>query len=158
LSTAAVVVLADEAATQHLGVRIATALDQKGWRIGLSGPLGAGKSTLARAILRGLGVSGAVPSPTYTLIEPYTTSLGEAYHVDLYRISRASELLALGLPELVADAALMLVEWPERDIAGVLDFDFILELDHVALARELQVRPRSKAGRRLCRAINWVGA
>lgn len=158
MSAAAAIALRDEATTERFGARIAAALERTGWRIGLSGPLGAGKSTLARAILRELGVTGAVPSPTYTLIEPYMTSLGEAYHVDLYRIGGANELLALGLPELAAEAALILVEWPERDTAGVLNFDLILELDHVAFAREVRIRPRSKAGRRLCRAIDWVTA
>lgn len=79
----------------------------------LHGDLGAGKSTLARAWLRALGVTGAVRSPTYTLVERYPLAGGgEALHLDLYRIGDAGELEFLGLDD--ADARLWLVEWPER--------------------------------------------
>ena len=79
----------------------------------LRGDLGAGKSTLARAWLRALGVEGAVRSPTYTLVERYPLAHGtDALHLDLYRIGDAGELEFLGLDG--TDAALWLVEWPER--------------------------------------------
>lgn len=79
----------------------------------LHGDLGAGKSTLARAWLRALGVTGPVRSPTYTLVERYPLQTGgEALHLDLYRIGDAGELEFLGLDD--ADARLWLVEWPER--------------------------------------------
>lgn len=79
----------------------------------LHGDLGAGKSTLARAWLRALGVTGPVRSPTYTLVERYPlASGGEALHLDLYRIGDAGELEFLGLDD--ADARLWLVEWPGR--------------------------------------------
>ncbi|MGH8027268.1 MAG: tRNA (adenosine(37)-N6)-threonylcarbamoyltransferase complex ATPase subunit type 1 TsaE, partial [Pseudoxanthomonas sp.] len=78
----------------------------------LHGDLGAGKSTLARALLRALGVEGAIRSPTYTLVERYPIPEGEAWHLDLYRIGDAGELDFLGLDDAVA--TLWLVEWPER--------------------------------------------
>ena len=78
----------------------------------LRGDLGAGKSTLARAWLRALGVRGAIRSPTYTLVERYPLPAGEALHLDLYRIGDGAELEFLGLDDV--DAALWLVEWPER--------------------------------------------
>ena len=78
----------------------------------LQGDLGAGKSTLARALLRALGVEGAIRSPTYTLVERYAIPAGEAWHLDLYRIGDVGELDFLGLDE--ATATLWLVEWPER--------------------------------------------
>jgi tRNA threonylcarbamoyladenosine biosynthesis protein TsaE len=78
----------------------------------LQGDLGAGKSTLARGWLRALGVTGAVRSPTYTLVERYALPAGEALHLDLYRIADGAELEFLGLDD--ADAVLWLVEWPER--------------------------------------------
>lgn len=78
----------------------------------LQGDLGAGKSTLARGWLRALGVTGAIRSPTYTLVERYPLPSGEALHLDLYRIGDGAELEFLGLDD--ADAALWLVEWPER--------------------------------------------
>lgn len=83
----------------------------------LHGDLGAGKSTLARALLRGLGVTGSVRSPTYTLIERYPIEGGEAWHLDLYRLGDASELDFLGLDEAVA--TLWLIEWPEKGRGGL---------------------------------------
>lgn len=84
----------------------------------LHGDLGAGKSTLARAWLRALGVTGPVRSPTYTLVERYPLQTGgEALHLDLYRIGDAGELEFLGLDD--ADARLWLVEWPERGTAAL---------------------------------------
>lgn len=80
----------------------------------LHGDLGAGKSTLARAWLRALGVTGAIKSPTYALVERYAVAGGEAAHLDLYRLAAAAELDFLGLDELAAEATLWLVEWPER--------------------------------------------
>ena len=85
----------------------------------LHGDLGAGKSTLARAWLRALGVTGAVRSPTYTLVEPYALAAGgRALHLDLYRIGAPGELEFLGLDD-PAGVALWLVEWPERGAAAL---------------------------------------
>ena len=84
----------------------------------LHGDLGAGKSTLARAWLRALGVTGPVRSPTYTLVERYPLQTGgEALHLDLYRIGDAGELEFLGLDD--ADARLWLVEWPDRGLGAL---------------------------------------
>ncbi len=105
--------LPDPAATDALGVRLAGTL-RRGDTVLLSGPVGAGKSHLARAILRHwLGPVAEVPSPTFTLVQTYDTPGGPAWHVDLYRLSSVTELDELGL-----DAALgrdiCLIEWPER--------------------------------------------
>ena len=78
--------------------------------VALSGDLGAGKTTFARGVLRGLGWTGEVPSPTFTLVQPYPTT-PEVWHVDLYRLDGAGDVDALGLFE--TEAAL-LIEWPER--------------------------------------------
>ncbi|MBT8337477.1 MAG: tRNA (adenosine(37)-N6)-threonylcarbamoyltransferase complex ATPase subunit type 1 TsaE [Gemmatimonadetes bacterium] len=82
----------------------------------LHGPLGAGKSVLARAIARGMGVTGAVPSPTYTLVQPYEPSPGRRLvHMDLYRIEDPDEVIELGWDDFVGDPeALLVVEWAER--------------------------------------------
>jgi len=81
----------------------------------LRGPLGAGKSVLARAIARGAGVDGAVPSPTFNILFRYQTSRGiQIVHLDLYRVSEPGELWELGWQELGAPDELVLVEWPER--------------------------------------------
>jgi tRNA threonylcarbamoyladenosine biosynthesis protein TsaE len=94
----------------------------------LHGDLGAGKSTLARAWLRALGVTGPVRSPTYTLVERYPlASGGEALHLDLYRIGDAGELEFLGLDD--ADARLWLVEWPEHGRGALPDPDLQVTLE-----------------------------
>lgn len=106
--------LPDEAATAAFAARIGRSLpaDLAGWTLLLEGSLGTGKSTFARALLRALGHTGPVPSPTYTLVEPYRLAAGKVYHVDLYRVASAEELRFLGWTEL--DDGLRLVEWPDR--------------------------------------------
>lgn len=109
------VALPDDAATAALGGRIAQALAmQPGGVIYLQGTLGAGKTTLARGWLRALGISGAIRSPTYTLIEPYTLAGGrEVLHLDLYRLKTPDELIGLGLDDWPPSRCWWLVEWPE---------------------------------------------
>jgi tRNA threonylcarbamoyl adenosine modification protein YjeE len=83
--------------------------------LGLKGPLGAGKSVLARAVARGAGVDGPIPSPTFNLLFRYPTDRGfSVVHVDLYRIDESGELWELGWEELGAEGEVVLVEWPER--------------------------------------------
>jgi len=120
--------LPDPAATNVLGGLLAAALpdDYRGWLILLQGELGAGKSTLARALLAALGHDGLVPSPTYTLVEPYELPRGNVYHVDLYRIAAVDELHLLGFDEL--REGLMLVEWPERVPDLIEDADLLVAL------------------------------
>jgi tRNA threonylcarbamoyl adenosine modification protein YjeE len=104
--------LADLAATTSLGMRIAAGLT-RGDCVALAGDLGAGKTTLARAILRALGVREPVPSPTFTLVQSYDTGRWPVRHYDFYRIENATEIAELGLDEALAEGA-ALVEWPER--------------------------------------------
>lgn len=110
----------------------------------LQGDLGAGKSTLARAWLRALGVRGAIRSPTYTLVERYPLANGEALHLDLYRIGDGAELEFLGLDDV--DAALWLVEWPERagDALPIPDLRVALSIE--GEGRRCELRPGTKAG------------
>ena len=103
--------LEDEAVTQTLGARLAEVV-RPGDVITLSGPLGVGKTALARAIIRSLGHSGEVPSPSFAIVQPYEELVPPVWHVDLYRIEERSELDELGLESAVN--AVMLVEWPER--------------------------------------------
>ena len=91
----------------------------------LSGELGAGKSVLARGIARGMGVRGAMPSPTFTLMIPYQGDQGRFYHFDLYRLSDIDEYYAAGLDEFVGNDGVAAVEWPE--MAG-LRLDRSLEI------------------------------
>ncbi|HEX2804466.1 MAG TPA: tRNA (adenosine(37)-N6)-threonylcarbamoyltransferase complex ATPase subunit type 1 TsaE [Sphingomicrobium sp.] len=104
-------ILADEAATRELGKTLASVL-RGGDVVTLSGPLGVGKTALARAALEALGHRGEVPSPTFAIVQPYEELDPPVWHVDLHRIERAGELDELGL-ESVGDSVLI-VEWPER--------------------------------------------
>ena len=111
----------------------------------LQGDLGAGKSTLARALLRALGVQGAIRSPTYTLVERYPLLAGgEAWHLDLYRIGNAGELDFLGLDE--DEAALWLVEWPERGAVALPAPDLRVQLAVAGEGRLARIASGSPAG------------
>jgi hypothetical protein len=98
--------------TEALGARIARGLT-RGSAVALEGDLGAGKTTLARAILHALGVTENVPSPTFTLVQSYETDALPVRHFDLYRVETESELDELGLDEALEEGA-ALIEWPER--------------------------------------------
>jgi len=105
--------LPDEAATEAYGRALAARLP-RGAVVFLYGNLGAGKTTLARGILRGLGYTGSVKSPTYTILEPHDLPFVVVYHFDFYRIADSQELDFLGMDELISTDALKLIEWPER--------------------------------------------
>jgi tRNA threonylcarbamoyladenosine biosynthesis protein TsaE len=105
--------VADETEMAALGAELADALAAPAV-IFLAGPLGAGKTTLARAFLRGLGHTGAVRSPTYTLVESYPFDRFDVHHLDLYRVADPDELEFLGVRDLAASEAIWLVEWAER--------------------------------------------
>lgn len=105
--------LPDDAATDALGARIAACL-MPGDTLLLTGPIGAGKSHLSRAIIRArLGRMEDVPSPTFTLVQTYDEPAGDIWHADLYRLSHPDEVLELGLYD-AFDTAICLVEWPDR--------------------------------------------
>lgn len=102
----------DEDGLRAIGARLAPML-RPGDVVALSGDLGAGKTTLARAVLEALGHRGEVPSPTFTLVQTYPELAPPVAHVDLYRLDHPTEAEALGLDDWLADGALLL-EWPER--------------------------------------------
>ncbi len=113
--------LSDTAATETLGRTLADALlalaadiASRGCTIYLQGELGAGKTTLARALLQRLGVGGPVKSPTYTLLEPYEASRLHLYHFDFYRFKTPAEFMDGGFAEYFGPGGVCLVEWPER--------------------------------------------
>ncbi|HEV7691196.1 MAG TPA: tRNA (adenosine(37)-N6)-threonylcarbamoyltransferase complex ATPase subunit type 1 TsaE [Hyphomonadaceae bacterium] len=104
--------LADEAATAALGARLGAAA-RPGGVVALVGDLGAGKTTLARALIRSLaGAETEAPSPTFTLVQTYDTPRLSIWHFDLYRLTRPEEARELGIEEAVDGLAL--IEWPER--------------------------------------------
>ena len=137
-------VLADTAATEALGARLAASLPERAV-VHLHGDLGAGKSTLARALLRALGVTGTIRSPTYTLVEQYPLPVGGlALHLDLYRIGDPGELEFLGLDP--AETRLWLVEWPERGTGALPAADLDIELAVRAEGRSCRLLARTPTG------------
>ena len=119
-------ILDDEQATARVGAELAK-LARPGDVITLSGPLGVGKTALARGFIAALGHRGDVPSPSFAIVQPYWDLDPPVWHVDLYRIERPSEMDELGLDS-AADAVLV-VEWPERAAAGLWPEALVLSLD-----------------------------
>jgi len=137
--------LPDAEATDALGAALAQTRPARAV-VHLRGELGAGKSTLARALLRALGVTGAIRSPTYTLVERYPlTGDEEAWHLDLYRIGDAGELEFLGLDG--DEATLWLIEWPERGRNALPPADLVIQLAVEGAGRQAVLAAESLSGR-----------
>ncbi|UNG17953.1 tRNA (adenosine(37)-N6)-threonylcarbamoyltransferase complex ATPase subunit type 1 TsaE [Stutzerimonas zhaodongensis] len=146
---------ADEDAMLLLGAHIAQATGGRGV-IYLHGDLGAGKTTLSRGLIRGLGHEGKVKSPTFTLVEPYETPAARVFHFDLYRLVDPEELEFLGIRDYFEGDALCLVEWPERG-AGILPkADLDITITPHGAGRKLRLTPRGERGEGWC-SILTVG-
>jgi tRNA threonylcarbamoyladenosine biosynthesis protein TsaE len=142
--------LPDEQATAALGAALAQVLSTRGaGTIHLVGDLGAGKSSLARGFLRALGASGAIRSPTYTLLEPYQLGVHRALHMDLYRLVDAEELHQLGLSDYPPDSTLWLVEWPQRGVGVLPPPDVEVQLAISGAGRTARLECPSTYGRSL---------
>ena len=138
--------LPNEKATKSLGLKIAQSLPSviSDMTVVLKGEMGAGKSTVVRSVLRGMGYRNIVPSPTYTLVEPYEVQSGKLYHIDLYRISNPDELEFLGWSDL--NDGLKFIEWPERVPLLFEQADLILNLEYISSGRTLEFNSRTKKG------------
>lgn len=141
----------DAAATESLAAKLVAILpsDTSGLLLLLQGELGAGKSTLARAMLHSMGYTGLVPSPTYTLVEPYELSGGTVYHIDLYRLSGMDELDYLGWNDL--RDGLVLLEWPERAPQILQHADLRVQLDYDGAGRAATLEALSGRGEAMLR-------
>lgn len=130
-------------ATRALGARLAVAIDRQGAAqplvIGLSGDLGAGKTTLVGGLLAKLGHTGAVRSPTYTLIEPYPLQGRDYYHCDLYRLVEAEQVDDLGLRDLAAPGAVLLIEWIERAEGRLGQADLTIDIAYRDEGRSVDI-------------------
>jgi tRNA threonylcarbamoyladenosine biosynthesis protein TsaE len=141
----------DAQAMDELGQCLARSARRPGV-IYLQGELGTGKTTLVRGLLRGFGYHGKVRSPTYTLIEPYALDGLSVYHLDLYRLGSPEELEWIGIRDLLTDAALLLVEWPEQGKGMLPPADLVLSLTYQNQGRELWLRALTTEGERLAAA------
>lgn len=144
--------LGAEAETLALGAAFAGGL-APGMVIYLTGDLGAGKTTFARGVLRGLGYAGKVRSPTFTLVEVYKFSRLYLYHFDFYRFTDPRELGDAGFREHFNPASVCLVEWPEKAAGVVPAADIRIALKLAGQGRELAIDADTEAGRRCIREL-----
>ncbi len=144
--------LENEEATLALGARLAKGL-APGMLITLQGSLGAGKTTMARGILRGLDFEGRVKSPTYSLVELYELSRLDLYHFDFYRFEDPHELIDSGLQDAFNDTNVCIVEWPERagKLLPVADLEVALSMTDGG--RTAVVTAHTEIGKRCVRQL-----
>jgi len=145
--------LDDAEATESFGRRLA-ACQQTGLLVFLDGDLGAGKTTLVRGYLRGLGHDGPVKSPTYTLIEPYEIGQVNLYHLDLYRLSDPEELEWIGIRDLFDGESICLIEWPKRGAGMLPEPDVQICLSVEGRGRRLTLEALSSRGEQVIRCFN----
>ncbi|HRQ04599.1 MAG TPA: tRNA (adenosine(37)-N6)-threonylcarbamoyltransferase complex ATPase subunit type 1 TsaE [Nitrosomonas halophila] len=146
-STSCTAHLADEAATLQLGEQLATIL-HPGLTVFLYGELGAGKTTLARGILRGFGHQGKVRSPTYNLVEIYKFSRLYLYHFDFYRLNDPAEWEEAGFREYFNQASICLIEWPEKATGVLRTADLKITLTYSGTGRIVKIDAETEAGKR----------
>lgn len=143
--------LHDEASTVAIGQKLGKVMTAGGV-IFLTGTLGAGKTTLTRGVLKSFGHTGAVKSPTYTLVEPYeftgdTRETGRVvYHFDLYRLADPEELEYMGIREYFDGQALCIVEWPDKGEGFLPVADVILNFSPENEGRILKISARTRKG------------
>lgn len=142
------ITLLNEAATIAFGQRLAT-LCQPPLVMYLQGEIGAGKTTLIRALLRSLGVQDAIKSPTFSLIEPYKIDHWHLYHVDLYRLSAPEELEYVGLTDYMTADSVCCIEWPERAERFLPVPDLTVKLTFLAEGRALELISGTTRGKAL---------
>ncbi len=140
--------LSNDDATIQMGHYIANAI-KSGVVLFLNGDLGAGKTTLSRGIIQGLGHIGNVKSPTYTLVEPYELPKISAYHFDLYRLADPEELEFMGFRDYFNDKAVCIIEWPEKGAEFLPPADIELYLTYAGEQREITFHALSEVGNQI---------
>ncbi|TVP56126.1 MAG: tRNA (adenosine(37)-N6)-threonylcarbamoyltransferase complex ATPase subunit type 1 TsaE [Halomonadaceae bacterium] len=151
--------LPDPGATEALGATLGQGL-ARGGVIHLEGELGAGKTSLSRGLIQGLGHQGAVKSPTYTLVEPYEHLNPAVYHFDLYRLGDPEELEYMGIRDYLREGVICLVEWPSRGSGVLPAADLVVTLSLRDQGRQATLAAATEVGRGLLAEVarQWPDA
>ena len=142
------ILLEDEQKMQVFGKKIAQVIGQINapLLILLNGDLGAGKTTLSRGILNGLGHRGSVKSPTYTLVEPYDLEIGKVFHFDLYRLVDPEELYDIGFNDYLTESQLCMIEWPDKGGSLLPNADISLQINSNGTGRQVILTAQTTLG------------
>ena len=135
---------------QDFGAQLATAISKIDTPLLflLNGDLGAGKTTISRGILQGLGHQGSVKSPTYTLVEPYELDIGMVYHFDLYRLIDPDELEHIGFSDYLSEAKLCIIEWSEKGGSYIPQPDISIDISVYQSGRHVTLNSATESGNR----------
>ena len=148
-----IIPLANEAKTVEVGAKIASCL-HGGEVIYLKGELGTGKTTLVRGALNGLGHTGNVKSPTFTIVEPYSIDNHVIYHFDLYRLDDPEELESLGIRDYCDGQSICFFEWPEKGGNILPNADINLELTYLENTRKVKFTAKSDVGKTILKQLS----
>jgi len=139
--------LVDSEATIAMGNTLAQLIKdelKKGVIVYLHGDLGAGKTTLTRGFVQGMGHKGNVKSPTYTLVEPYELNAWNVYHFDLYRLADPEELEYIGIRDYFEENSCCFIEWPEKGEGLLPKPDLIITIEYVGAQRQITLESKTE--------------
>ncbi|TLU65835.1 tRNA (adenosine(37)-N6)-threonylcarbamoyltransferase complex ATPase subunit type 1 TsaE [Thalassotalea litorea] len=145
-------ILENEQATVDFGKRLAELVINipiKSMVVFLNGDLGAGKTTLTRGFVQGMGHNGNVKSPTYTLVEPYELEPYRVFHFDLYRLADPEELEYMGIRDYFQPFCFSFIEWPEKGTGILPAEDLIIDLEYVEQQRRITLVAKSVNGEQI---------
>lgn len=148
--------LSDELATVNMGkslAQVTKALDVPSLVVFLNGDLGAGKTTLTRGFVQGMGHTGNVKSPTYTIVEPYDLDPWQVFHFDLYRLSDPEELEYMGIRDYFNDKCCCFIEWPEKGTGILAKEDLIVDMKYDNEQRRITLTAVSDVGKNIIKNL-----
>lgn len=146
------ITLPTEADTLDFGAKLAAVCPAQ-CLIFLQGDLGAGKTTLVRGFLRGLGYAGTVKSPTYTLVESYQLVQRQIFHFDLYRLTQTSELNDMGIDDYFSTPSICIIEWPECGKKQLPTGDLTCYIRALDSGREIKITAETNVGEQLLQRL-----